>query len=356
MTPSRPAAVAATIPERLTAVLRSIFRARPATPKAPRLLIRDRIGDWIFPPKGPEAGPVILGQRRVYILPTRAGVTFGITILLMLVGAINYNLSLGYILTFLLAGMGVVSILHTWRNLAGIGLRSGKSGAVFAGDTARFQVVVENHGTLPRTSLAIQLRDRNPVYFDAPASQSTDVELTLPTQRRGVLSPGRLRIFTTYPLGLFHAWALVDLDMQCLVYPRPESGIVPLPPAQATRGEGLAAGGGEEDFAGLRNYHAGDSPRRIAWKAVARNDVILTKTFSGSAAAKLWLDLGDTPEAMGLEARLRRLARWVVDADDAGHHFGLRLAGTELALDAGSSHRDACLRALALFDPRPRTA
>src|SRR5690606_19882798 len=136
------------------------------------------------------------------------------------------------------------------------------------------------------------------------------------------------------PLGLFHAWALVDLDLQCLVYPRPEPGIVPLPPAQATRGDGLAAGSGEEDFAGLRNYHAGDSPRRIAWKAVARNDVILTKTFSGSATAQLWLDLADTPETAGLEARLRRLARWVVDADDAGLHYGLRLPGNELAPDS----------------------
>lgn len=318
------------------------------------LALRDRIGDWIFPPKGPENGPVVLGQRRVYILPTRAGLWFGVTLLLMLVGAINYNLSLGYILTFLLAGVGVVSILHTWRNIARLSVRPGKSQAVFAGDTARFHIVVENPGTLPRISLAIQLRDRSPVYFDVPAAQSIEVELALPAERRGLLSPGRLRIFTTYPLGLFYAWALVDLDMQCLVYPRPESGIVPLPPSQPTRGEGLAAGEGEEDFSGLRNYHAGDSPRRIAWKAVARNGIFLTKTFSGSAAARLWLDLADTPEALGLEGRLSRVTRWVVDAESAGHHFGLRLAGIELGPDAGSAHRDQCLRALALLDLRPR--
>jgi uncharacterized protein (DUF58 family) len=319
------------------------------------LALRDRIGDWIFPPKGPENGPVVLGQRRVYILPTVAGLWFGVTLLLMLVGAINYNLSLGYILTFLLAGMGVVSILHTWRNLARLSLRPGKSQAVFTGDTARFHVVVENAGTLPRMSLAIQLRDRSPVYVDVPATRSIDIELALPAERRGLLSPGRLRIFTTYPLGLFHAWALVDLDMQCLVYPRPEPGIVPPPPAQPTRGEGPAAGDGEEDFSGLRNYHAGDSPRRIAWKAVARNEVFLTKTFTGSAATRLWLDLGDTPEALGLEARLSRLTRWVVDAESAGHQFGLRLAGIELGPGAGASQRDQCLRALALFDARPRT-
>lgn len=351
MTRSPAAAGAQTPAGSLPAALRSILRLRPAAAPAGRPLIRDRIGDWIFPPRGPESEPVVLGQRRVYILPTRAGMAFGVTILLMLVGAINYNLSLGYILTFLLAGMGVVSILHTWRNLAGIGLRSGKSRAVFAGDLARFQVVVENPGNLPRISLAIQCHDRSPLHFDAPANRSTEIELTLPTRRRGLLSPGRIRISTTYPLGLFHAWALVDLDLQCLVYPRPEPGVVPLPPTQASRGSGLATGSGEEDFAGLRNYHAGDSPRRIAWKAVARNDVILTKTFSGSASAQHWLDLADTPETMGLEARLRRLARWIVDADSEGHHYGLRLPGNELAPDSGTPHREQCLRALALFEP-----
>lgn len=351
MTRPSPIARAGTWADALSAALRPLLRFRPAPSLVTRPLIRDRIGDWIFPPRGPEAEPVVLGQRRVYILPTPAGVAFGLTILLMLVGAINYNLSLGYILTFLLAGMGVVSILHTWRNLAGIGLRSEKCRAVFAGDLARFQVVVDNPGTLTRTSLAIRWHDRTPAYFDAPANRSIDVDLSLPTQRRGLLSPGRIRISTTYPLGLFHAWALVDLDLQCLVYPRPEPGIVPLPPVQATHGDGPANGIGEEDFAGLRNYHPGDSPRRIAWKAVARTEVILTKTFSGSSAAQLWLDFADTPETAGLEARLRRLARWVIDADVAGHHYGLRLPGNELAPDSGTPHREQCLRALALFDP-----
>jgi len=315
------------------------------------LAIRDRIGDWIFPPRGPEAGPVVLGQRRVYILPTSAGVMFAVTLVMLLIGSINYNLSLGYVLTFLLAGVGVVSILHTWRNLARVALRPAKTRPVFAGDSARFHIVVENPGALQRLSLAIQLAGQSAVYFDVAPRCAQDVEAGMPAARRGVLRPGRFRIFTVYPVGLFYAWANVELDLHCLVYARPEPGHVPLPPAQTASGQGGASGTGEEDFAGLRTYHPGDSPRRIAWKAFARSDVFLTKQFSGSAASELWLNLADIPEALGLEARLSRLTRWVIEAETAGQRFGLRLFGIEFEPEFGASHRDRCLQAIALYKP-----
>jgi uncharacterized protein (DUF58 family) len=315
------------------------------------LTIRDRIGDWIFPPRGPEAGPVVLGQRRVYILPTGAGLMFAVTLVLLLIGSINYNLSLGYILTFLLAGVGVAAILHTWRNLARVALRPAKTRPVFAGDSARFHIVVENPGAHQRLSLAIRLSGQSAVYFDVTPRDAQDVEAGIPAARRGVLRPGRFRIFTVYPMGLFYAWANVELDLHCLVYARPEPGHVPLPPAQAASGQGGASGVGEEDFAGLRTYHPGDSPRRIAWKAYARSDVFLTKQFSGSVASELWLDLADVPQALGLEARLSRLTRWVVEAESTGQRFGLRLPGIEFEPEFGALHRDRCLQAIALYKP-----
>ena len=311
--------------------------------------LRERVGDWIFPPKGPEIGPVALGQRRVYILPTGGGLMFGVTILLMLVGSINYNLSLGYVLVFLLAGNGMVSMLHTWRNLARISLRPGKAAPVFAGELAGFHVQVENPGSLPRMSLAVRLSGRQPEYFDVAAGGFKEVEAKTPAANRGLLYPGRLRIFTTYPLGLFYAWAIVDLDMHCLVYPKPEPGPTSLPPARVASGEGSAIGAGEEDFAGLRTFHPGDSSRRIAWKAFARNEVFLSKQFSGGAAAELWLAFGDIPNTLGIEAKLSRLARWVIESEAAGLKYGLRLPGSEYDPDSGALHRDRCLQALALF-------
>ena len=321
------------------------IRFPPVTPPS----LRERVGDWIFPPKGSETGPVVLGQRRVYILPTAGGLMFGVTLLLMLIGSINYNLNLGYVLVFLLAGNGMVSMLHTWRNLARISLRPGKAAPVFAGELAGFRVQVENPGSLLRTSLAVQLSGQQPEYFDAAAGGSQEVVARIPAVMRGLLYPGRFRIFTTYPLGLFYAWAIVDLDMHCLIYPKPEPGNISLPPAQSSSGEGSASGTGEEDFAGLRTFRQGDSPRRIAWKAFARSEVFLSKQFSGSAAAQLWLDFADIPGVLGLEAKLSRLARWVIESEAAGLRYGLRLPGSEYDPDSGALHRDRCLQALALF-------
>ncbi len=311
--------------------------------------IRDRIGDWIFPPRGPEAGPVELTQRRVYILPTRAGLLFGVTMVLMLIGSINYSLSLGYGLTFLLTGTGVVSMLHTWRNLAHVQLRAGKSAPVFAGDRARFIVLVSNPGRVARLSLAIRFGEREPLFFDVQPRTETEVRVRFPAARRGLLRPGRFRIYTAYPLGLFYSWANVELDLACLVYPTPEQGVVPLPEQQGAIGEGAALGKGEEDFSGLRTYYPGDSTRRIAWKAAARSEVFVTKMFAGSAGAEMWLDLAQTPESLGLEGRLSRLARWVVDAEGSGFRYGLRVPGSEIALNAGAGHRGRCLETLALY-------
>jgi uncharacterized protein (DUF58 family) len=314
-----------------------------------RTSFRERIGDWISAPKGPEVGPVVLGQRRVYILPTGAGLMFGVTILLMLVGSINYNLSLGYVLVFLLVGNGVVSMLHTWRNLAGISVRAVKALPVFAGELAGFRVQFDNPSPFSRASLGIQLSGSQPEFFDVAGVNCKVIEVGAPTVSRGLLYPGRFRIFTTYPVGLYYAWAIVDLDMHCLVYPKPEPGNVPLPVTHMATGQGAASGAGEEDFSGLRTFHPGDSPRRIAWKAFARTEVFLSKQFSGSAATEIWLDLDDIPSSMGLEDKMSRLARWVLESESSGLRYGMRLPGTEFTPDTGTSHRHRCLQALALF-------
>ena len=317
------------------------------------LPLRDRIGDWIFPPKGVEQAPVSLSQRRVYILPTKAGVLFAMTLALMLIGSINYNLSLGYGLTFLLTGTGLVSMLHTWRNLAHLQLRPGKTEPVFVGDKAQFTVLADNRGRIARRSVAIRFGAHEPTYVDVEAGTETKVQISIPALRRGIFRPGRFQIYTTYPLGLFYAWANVELDLTGLVYPSPETGDVPLPEVHAVSGPGSATGRGEEDFAGLRNYRPGDSPRRIAWKSVARNDVFATKLFSGASGTQLWLDYADMPDSLGLEQRLSRMTRWVLDATHAGLLYGLRLPGREIEFGAGDSQQTQCLEALALYRATP---
>jgi uncharacterized protein (DUF58 family) len=311
---------------------------------------RNQLYNWLFQLRGPEAGVIVLVQRRVFILPTGHGIIFAAMLLLMLTGSINYNLSLGFVLTFLLAALLVNGMIYTFRNLANLRVSGGRARPVYAGDTARFAVNLENRGEVERYSIGLTRDRKTSEFVDIPARATAIIQAGIPATRRGVLRPGRLTLFTRYPLGLYYSWAYLELDMHCIVYPRPASPGLPLPPATSSSGEGSERGQGQEDFAGLRQYHQGDSPRHVAWKVAARDQGLFTKQFSGRADTELWLDWDHLPRGLGIEEKLSQLARWVLDAHATGLSFGLRLPGRKVEIGTGEVQRDECLEALALFE------
>jgi uncharacterized protein (DUF58 family) len=301
-----------------------------------------------FGPRRPESGTIFLRQQRVYILPTRPGLAFSLALIVMLIGSINYNLSLGYILIFLLASMGLVAMLHTFRNLVHLHITPGRVEPVFAGEIAWFELFVENRSGYDRASISLWHQGKA-TQCDLASGHGTTVSVPVAAQQRGWLAPGRITVDTRFPVGLLRAWSYIQPDMRCLAYPKPDDGFLPLPEPSGGAGETRVAGGGSDDFAGLRPYQPSDSPRHIHWKAAARGQGLQTKVFSGRAAAELWLDWNQLPGNLDPESRLSRLTRWVLSADRDGLRYGLRLPGLELAPDAGESHRLACLRELALY-------
>jgi len=310
------------------------------------------------PVEAPERGDVVLGHRRVYIVPSRLGLLFGATLLILLVGSINYSLSLGFALTFLLAGMGIAGMVQTTRNLARLTVRAARAEPVFAGERARFRVVLDNAADYDRPEILVQqLASDAQCRIDVGPRAAADAELAVPAERRGWLPLGRVMLETRFPVGLFRAWSTVRPDSRCLVYPRPEPGALPPPAQSAQAGGARMHAQGSDDFSGLRTYQPSDSPRHVAWKSVARSDTqhalgsaMLTKQFAGEAATELWLDYAALPPALGMEARLSRLAGWVIAAERGGASYGLRLPGREVAPGRGDRHRAACLEALALFE------
>jgi len=193
--------------------------------------LKTRFFTWLFRPKI-ERGTVTLTQRRIFILPTRQGLALAFVLVLMLLGDINYNLSLGYVLTFLLATMALMSMLHAFRNLAHLEIRAGHTDAVFSGGTAQFVLHFHNHGKLPRYQLCLRDNNSNTARFNVPARQDSEVAFPVPAVQRGWLALGKLTLHTEFPLGLFHAWSYLHFDTRCLVYPKPMAG-VPLPSGTA---------------------------------------------------------------------------------------------------------------------------
>ena len=297
---------------------------------------------------GPESGPVQLDRSRIFILPTATGLLFAIVLLVMLLGAINYANNMGYMFTFLLGSMALVSILHSYRNLAQLQFAAGRAEPVFAGERAAFDIHVGNPGGRPRYAVELELPGETPVSVDVAGGQTARATLHRDAQQRGRLAPGRIRVSTRYPLGLFRAWAYVELDMNCMVYPRPGSARDMPPHAVYRPNRSGDKGRGVDDFAGFRPYRPGDSPRHLFWKAAARDQALLVKQFGGDRADEIWLDWNDLPD-LPAEARLEQLCRWVIDADRQQVRYGLRLPGSEQPIDSGPGQRARCLEMLALY-------
>jgi len=297
--------------------------------------------------------PIVLGQRRIFILPTRTGLLYALTLIVMLLGAINYDLGLGHALVFLLVGLGLTAMVHTFRNLLGLQIQAGRPEAVFAGEMAHFPLHLGHDRPQPRLALEFTTGKHPGVSCHLEPRGRIRIDLPVPAERRGWMELPRIRLSTRFPLGLFVAWSYPQPAMRCLVYPRPIE--LPLPPDQPCASIGMRHGdGGEEDFAGLRPHQPADSPRHIAWKAAARGSPaqpLLVKQFAGGAQRELWLDWNALPREMVPETRLSAMTGWVLAADAAGLRYGLTLPGTRIDLAEGPIHRQRCLEQLALATP-----
>jgi uncharacterized protein (DUF58 family) len=301
----------------------------------------------------PPVAMLELDRRHIFIMPNRVGAAFLLTLLLMLLAAINYQNSLAYALVFLLGSVFVVAILHTFRNLAGLRVSGVAAGSVFVGEQARFVLRLESlqraHQAVGAGWTAARMQ-----RVDIDAGHVLELELDLPSERRGWLVAPRLCIDSTFPLGLLRAWTWVDPGQRVLVYPQPLEGELPSVAARQNENdeEGLRAfGQGVDDYQGLKEYQPGDSWRRLHWKAWSRGGALLVKDFAEIKGRDLNLDF----LALGgdVEQRLSRLCYWVLRLTREQQAFSLQLPGQAIATASGDHHCERCLRALALYGGGP---
>ncbi len=292
----------------------------------------------------------IINRHQLYILPTRNGITYFVVLLLVLFGAINYENSLGYMLTFLLGSLGFLGMIYTHSNLNQLKVKIGRPEPVFAGQDIHFpiQIISEHQSTHP----ALQLQSESGQINTANIINNYDAttSLILSTTKRGYIDAGRIKIFSEFPLGLFHAWSWLKLDSRCLVYPAPAQQHYPLNFTHDTsNGINNSSQQGVDDFTGLREYHAGDLPTYMAWKAIAKTGILQTKLFTSDAAQHISINWSDSDKQYSTEKRLSILCRMILDASDKNFIYGLNLPGLTIKPFNGLHHKQQCLTALALF-------
>lgn len=300
-------------------------------------------------------------RYRIYIMPTRNGLFFILMLFAMLLGAVNYNNSMAYIMTFLLFSLLPVTMLHSYRNLAGLTMYENPVSAVFAGDTAIFSLIIDNQRGHQRYALhmlkaATTKWYLQPLSNDSPVSscyvnagQRKYIKLALLASQRGIFMVGSVKIYTIFPLGLFKAWASIEMHNSCLVYPKP-LGNKSLPPRKVVPGSSSQGNAvGTDDFVGFRNYHIGDSIKDIVWKIYAQEKGLLVKKFTGTGSEKLEFSWGDTAYIKDVDARLSQLCLWIIEAESHSLHYRLDMPDAHVDSAHGTKHMHHCLSLLAKY-------
>jgi uncharacterized protein (DUF58 family) len=320
-----------------------LFRFEPI-----RRAISRRIGRWAINRQGQDRPVTQLHSKRVYILPTGVGLVFALMTFAMLLGSMNYNNNLSFVLTFLLSSLGLVAMHQCQRNLVGLELSFAGVDPVFAGQAATFRIAISNRSKNARYNLQVYSDQVVSDTNDLAPGESAVFHLEIPTASRGYIPLKRFGVRTLFPFELFRAWAWVHMDLNGLVYPHPAEQAPEPPATQSSQGHRQHDARGEEDFAGLRNFNPGDSPRQVAWKAYARTGELYSKQFSGADTSSQWFDF-DTIEETDVEKRLSILTRWIIDAERMQRDYGLRMPGMEFPPAHNEAQRHSCLRSLAVF-------
>lgn len=317
----------------------------------PVAFARSRFRQW-WQARLPLADTLALTQRNVYILPTRAGFMLAATLLVLLVGSINYQLNLGYLLTFLLAGSAAVGMHVCHATLRGLTLALMPPPPQFAGASATLSIVLGNSRKSVRHGIGLAVLDATHAdhwaWTDVPAQGTCTVQVAFRPERRGLHRVPALTAETRFPLGTFRVWTVWRPAAQVLVYPQPEAHPPPLPPGEPrSGGAALARVQTSGEFEGVRGYRRGDPLKLVVWKKAAKSDELVSRDTMQAQRLELWLDFAQVGVA-DREARLSRLAAWVLQADRLGQDYGLRLPGQQIRPGTGEAHKRRCLEALAL--------
>ncbi len=293
---------------------------------------------------------ITLNHRRIFILPNKQGLVFSVSLLLMLLVSMNYNISLGFILTFLLASLSIVSIFHSFGNLAGLTVQIEPVKPVFAGKPTVVTVRLSNNN-VDRFRLTISTKRGEKFVLDLPAGETKCISLLMETNQRGLHQLGTVTIFSRFPLGIVRAWSPISTELEYLVYPKPAQTLLRYHYNASSHFqlEG-AAQAGEGDFSGLIDYRPGDSLKQVDWKSLAKEQGLFVRQFKEGASSEIRLDWSTTP-GHDNENKISQLCRQIIEVEKTATHYSLSLPGKTISPGCGTAHYENCLKQLAVFRP-----
>jgi len=322
-------------------------------------LLSNAVTQRIFRKRPEDNLPLLIEHQRIYIVPSKRGFAFLFALLICLIASINYQLNLGYALSFLLVGLFAASLLHTYKNLAGITIAALNARPTVCGNNAIFNLKLTNASQQDRIGIHIKYANQSARaksnFIDLTAEESVSVELPLQTNKRGYQPIGRLTLSSQYPIGLWTTWSYCHLPAGVVVYPKPEHNPPNIPRAISDGIGDSMKDAFEGDVASLRDFVPGDPLTRIAWKRAARGGTLQVRELEeNNTGGDIELTTAAT-ELIDTEEQMSRLAAWVNEAHQSGAVYSLTLDSTHFDPSSGSAHRNACMHALAMHKIQDKT-
>ncbi len=303
-----------------------------------------------------RATEVELEQRRIYLLPTGRGFFLIITAVVLLLVGVNYQLSLAYVVAFLLAGLMQAALLTSYRNLRGLVVVAGRSPHCRVGEEVAFPITLVSP---ERAREGVTLRAQNSEKqwaHSGPSRLNADERVAAPLNfvavKRGLLPLTRITVESRAPYGLIRAWSYVHFEWVALVEPIPETPPPALPKASGADGANTGRTQVAHDPDSLREFVPGDSLRRVAWKQVAKSGDWYTRT--GDTGSRHEIDLSwQMVQLTETEARLSRMAAWLLRAHNENCAYSLSMPNAQLPLADGSQQFADASIVLAVYPQRP---
>ncbi len=287
------------------------------------------------------------------MIPTRFGWLFFAGLLVMMFIGATYTNNLVYMLAFVLFSLGMITMLQTHSNLKYISIHQLNSQSGFEGGFADLTFTAVNSSNLACHSLEFEIIrevDRSSCIVPyVPENGRKLAFIRLPLRKRGISWVRGLRVSTVFPLGLFRAWFWIPVELELITFPKPE-GDAPLPAAsEAGSDNRVGTRHTGEDFSGHKKHAPGESLRHLDWKAFARGRGELTKLFRAGSGKMTTLSVANAP-GVDLEARLRQVSHWLLQAKSQRMACSLEVGEKRLEVSDTPQHYLQCLRELALHE------
>ncbi len=302
--------------------------------------------------------PLSLSDRvrsdRTYIMPTRFGLYYGVSMILLLAVAYTYTNNIVYFICFFLISFGHLSMWVTNFNISRLQIEALPTQDFFADETGKLRIQIENNNEKSSYLLNVRLAKQKDSKKIEEVQRKTNQVLEVPfhVHERGWQNVPKIILESSYPFGLLQSWKTKKSDLKVLVYPKREGTLLLPRTGQAENPDSQEVtikDAKENDFQGHKPYRTSDSFRRIDWKALARTQHLLVKQFESESQGALQLRW-DGLNHLNFEKKLNQLSLWIDLCEKQSTPYQLVLPNYTSSMNCGPLHAKECLVKLALFE------